>query len=413
MFSKGGGIIAVEFGPGFWSMDRAYLSNQIRVGPDRQFVPVADEFANEWVSNLKTSYCLTARFGYNIMGYASVEVGITATGWDGYGQLRGWLAEVTTTADPTLQPTLVAALADFGNLGQRTQGDGTASSEVVIGADSGAVLNGGGGNDLVLGGVGNDILNGGSGSDALYGGVGNDTLSGGEGDDIVSGDAGADVLYGDVGNDTLDGGAGNDTLDGGAGSDLLIGGAGDDILGGAYNGADYWGATYSGGAFVGNTYEGGVGNDTLRGTNYGDTYRFNVGDGADTIQENGNYNYTDTLRFGAGIAATDIQASRNGLDFVLAHQNGTDRVTVQGFFAGDANNIERVEFADGTAWDRGAILARGLSIIGSAGDDVINGVDAYSDNLSGGAGNDTLNGLGSNDTLDGGAGNDTLDGGAG
>jgi hypothetical protein len=85
---------------------------------------------------------------------------LNGMGWDGYGQLRGWLAG----AAPATQTALIPALADFGYPGLRTQGDGTYGNEVVIGADTGATLNGSYGNDLIIGGAGNDTLNGKIGS---------------------------------------------------------------------------------------------------------------------------------------------------------------------------------------------------------------------------------------------------------
>ena len=100
----------------------------------------------------------------------------------------------------------------------------------------------------------NDWLTGDGNSNSLRGGTGNDRLEGGAGDDYLVGDAGNDTLYGGAGNDTLYGFAGNDFLDGGAGDDTLNGGAGNDIL------------------------EGGAG---------ADTYYFRVGDGTDTVIDNG------------------------------------------------------------------------------------------------------------------------------
>ncbi len=79
----------------------------------------------------------------------------------------------------------------------------------------------------------------------------------------------------------------------------------------------------------------------------------------DTISDSDHgYVATETLRFGAGIAASDITTRRVGSDLVFMHTNGTDRVTVKNWFddatssAGVLINriIERVEFADGTAW---------------------------------------------------------------
>jgi Ca2+-binding RTX toxin-like protein len=64
--------------------------------------------------------------------------------------------------------------------------------------------------------------------------------------------------------------------------------------------------------------------------------------------------------------------------------------------------IEKIEFADGSSWDRNAISAN-IWTVGTDGADTMNGT----------SGNDRLHGLGGNDTLNGGAGNDTLNGGGG
>src|SRR5262249_3266163 len=58
-----------------------------------------------------------------------------------------------------------------------------------------------------------------------------------------------------------------------------------------------------------------------------------------------------------------------------------------------AYQIERLAFADGTAMS----LTDGLSLTGSAGDDILDGT-ASDDTLVGGTGNDTLNGGAGNDT---------------
>src|SRR5690606_15041490 len=107
----------------------------------------------------------------------------------------------------------------------------------------------------------------------------------------------------------------------------------------------------------GTTYVGGVGNDTLIGNYYNDTYVFNRGDGADTITDSGSHSfstsYCDTLVFGEGIGARDLRAQREGnhLLITLADSEG-DRITITNWFADGGGNqrIERVNFADGTSW---------------------------------------------------------------
>ena len=134
-----------------------------------------------------------------------VGTNLTGLGWDGYGQLRGWLSDAATNPNhdeatrTALMGAIVAGIGDFGYPGLRLDGAGTSASEVVTGNDAGATLNGNGGNDIVLGGAGDDTLNGGSGSDVLHGGAGNDTyvFKLGDGQDTIvesSGDTGQDVI---------------------------------------------------------------------------------------------------------------------------------------------------------------------------------------------------------------------------
>lgn len=260
-----------------------------------------------------------------------------------------------------------------------------------------------------------------TGAVALYGFGGDDVLTGSTGSDVIYGGEGNDTLNGQDGNDVLEGGAGNDVLDGGRGADTLRGGAGDDILGGAADGADAGRYNYGYGYIspgAGNTYEGGSGNDTLRGTCLADSYVFSLGDGADTIAELDrgtlSVGQVDVLRFGPNIDSKDISAKRIGLNLVFSHVNGLDSVTVQNWYltAGGTNNqIERVEFADGTVWTD---IAARTSWTGTDTADFLGVASATAiQNLYGKGGNDTLSGGLGADVLDGGTGIDTLKGGAG
>ncbi|EAR20406.1 calcium-binding protein [Nitrococcus mobilis] len=286
---------------------------------------------------------------------------------------------------------------------------GNISGEVLHGLAGDDVLDGHGGNDTLYGDAGADTLYGGWGHDALHGGTGADALHGGDHNDTLYGDAEADTLFGDRGNDTLYGGAGDDVLDGGSDSNTLDGGAGDDLL------RNYeWGASYVSGRWVGSTYAGGRGNDRLQGTRYGDTYRFGLGDGADTIKELDNRSGgSDVLVFGEEIAASDIERVREGTDLVLRHVNGTDSVRVHRWFDAGGHRLERVEFADGTVWNRSQVEAPGLQLTGTPEADTIHGGNISGEVLHGLAGDDVLDGHGGNDTLYGDAGADTLYGGWG
>ncbi len=187
-----------------------------------------------------------------------------------------------------------------------------------------------------------------------------------DGHDTIDGRGGDDWLYAGAGNDILWGGSGHDRLEGEEGDDVLIGGTGDDAL------------------------AGGDGNDR---------YEFNLGDGQDTISETSG---TDVVRFGVGIRPEDVAVWRDqedGLHLSLVDDGG--EILVAGFFGDAANEIESVEFADGTTW--GTATLKAVRMRGTEG----------ADYLSGTAGNDDIDALGGNDDVAAGAGNDTLRGGSG
>lgn len=209
---------------------------------------------------------------------------------------------------------------------------------------------------------------------------------------LLVGSAGNDKLYGTDASELLDGGAGNDRLDAGAGNDTLAGGTGsDDLIGGA--GAD--------------------------------TYRFNKGDGKDTISDASPVLAVpdvDRLEFGPGLVPADVEAVRDNANLRLNFGNSGDGVTIWSYFSGrtDLNlAVEQIAFADGTLWTMPMVVQQTLKgtnlddkIEGYASNDVIGGRKGQ-DTLLGMQGNDTISGGEGNDTLDGGAGDDVLDGGAG
>jgi Ca2+-binding RTX toxin-like protein len=269
---------------------------------------------------------------------------------------------------------------------------GTAGADTIFGFDSHDLLSGAGGNDLLDGSGGNDTLDGGEGNDTLNGGLGNDSLLGA---------AGADSLVGAEGNDVLEGGDGNDTLWGDAGNDSLQGGAGNDTLYGS-EGAD--------------TLAGGTGGDWLgdNSATSGDTFVYNLGDGADTVSDTGG---VDVVQLGAGITAAATQVRRDSSGSLVLTFSDAGTLTLRDQYnsstgaAQPSFQIEQVVFADGTVWDQAQLRSLALSV-GTAGADTIFGFDSH-DLLSGAGGNDLLDGSGGNDTLDGGMGNDTMSGGAG
>lgn len=231
----------------------------------------------------------------------------------------------------------------------------------------------------------------------------------------------------------------NDTLHGTQNYPVLLGGAGDDIL-----------AAREASAVAFGTFQGGTGADTISGTYAGDVYKFDLGDGRDTISDDvrivtvhvsqaadfasnpSNSLYWDRLDFGAGIAAADVALSRHGDDLKLSLANGTDSVTVTNWFNGIFTRLEEVRFTNGTSWTADQIesmmglsattaaAGKGVQITGSgtltggAGGDVLVANAAYT-TLLGGAGNDTLGALADwggvwNCVFEGGTGNDHITG---
>ncbi len=355
---------------------------------------------------------------------------------------------------------------------------GTYFSETIDAGLGNDVIRAGDGSDSLQGGSGNDVLSGGNGSDQITGGTGNDILHGGGGDDTFfynqgdgtdrieefsgdfnEGDGGLDRLVlgqgispGDItvsatnlGKDivltftatgekiTLAGQttgsryaveqvvfssgviwsydqllamgsgatAGNDNLFGDGNANVLFGGAGNDTL------------TARGGDDI---LIGGIGNDLMHGDGGNDTYRFNLGDGQDTIREfSGDFNNgtggTDTVEFGEGIAPADVivTQSSDGKSIVFSIVGTSDQITLFDTLnsTSSRNLVEQVRFADGTLWQRAEIVSRSLTA--TSGNDVFFGTP-FAETFAGGAGNDTLTARDGDDVLVGGTGNDLLHG---
>jgi hypothetical protein len=206
-------------------------------------------------------------------------------------------------------------------------------------------------------------------------------LFGGDAADSLTGAGMGDHLYGGRGSDSLTGGGGEDLLCGGADSDALCGGAAGDV---------YWLAR-------------GFGADT-------------ISEGESNSLLNGG---VDVVRFAADVRPDDITVTRDGTDLILAHANGTDKVTVIGWYSGTpggtVNQIERAEFADGTVWTAEEMTAWGLAIHGTENADTLTVASAggWVTSAFGEGGDDTINGSGGKDYLYGGGGHDVINGGGG
>ncbi|WP_375449011.1 beta strand repeat-containing protein, partial [uncultured Nostoc sp.] len=190
--------------------------------------------------------------------------------------------------------------------------------------------------------TGQQIITTGSGADIVRASTTSaiNTINTGNGNDRVT------ILATASGNYTINGGDGDDTLTGGAGNDNLIGGLGDDSL------------------------DGGAGNDNLDG-----------GDGSDVY-------YVDS--------ATDVVTETNasvagGIDTVIS--------SLADYTLGA--NLENLTLT-GTGNSNGAGNSLDNRIIGSSGDNILNGGDG-ADTLVGVAGNSLI---GEIDTLIGGTNSD-------
>lgn len=225
--------------------------------------------------------------------------------------------------------------ADEGRMG----GDflyGGAGIDFLWGDNGDDYLDGGTEDDQLYGGLGNDHLFGGDGVDSLMGGKGDDYLDGGSGDDqIIELDedgAGNDMLFGRGGADSLYAGLGDDILDGGDGDDIVAGEGGNDILRGG-DGADALYGDNGIGEDGSDILEGGRGNDKLYGGGKSDIYVFNMGDGVDTVIDNGADGSRNLVVFTFGRGeVTSVQ--RNGADLRIAYgPSGVNQVTIQGYYA--------------------------------------------------------------------------------
>ncbi len=225
-------------------------------------------------------------------------------------------------------------------------------------AAAGLAISGGLGSDLLTGTAEGERIFGGSGSDSLHAEAGSDVLFGGPGDDVLQGGAGDDVLNGEIGNDSLEGEAGEDVLAGGAGDDQLSGGEGND------------------------------------------TYRYNIGDGFDTLFDSGSGTDTDRVVFGSGITPSMISLSSQFGQIVITVGSGSESEGIQSGSVVDvfgSQTIEQFQFADGSRLSYGNLVARGFDIDGTEFDDFLSGTNVI-DRIRGGPGNDRLEGGEGNDS---------------
>lgn len=289
---------------------------------------------------------------------------------------------------------------------------GTGGVNTLYGLAGNDMLNGGSGNDVMIGGMGDDtyLVNDLADTVTELAGEGQDTVQLYSNDPAVyyftlpanvenldaSGDSLNHYLGGNALNNTLTGGVGNDSLNGQSGTDTMIGGAGNDtyfvhdttdvIVEQAGGGVDtvllypdawafqsftlpqnvenadasgHWNRMSLTGNAADNllfggsqpdTFDGLGGNDRLRGGQSGDTYKFGIGYGIDTIEENdATPGAIDKVMLGAGITSSDLVFARVNNSLEVSLLGRLDKLIVQDWYLGSQYRIEEMYLNDGSA----------------------------------------------------------------
>lgn len=332
--------------------------------------------------------------------------------------------------------------------------EGTKYDDIIIGFDKDDRLNGGIGNDQIYGDLhmslisnyagpiilGNDIINGGDGNDTIYGGTGSDIINGDNGNDLIYGN------YSNSGNDALtDDNVLSDKyytniINGGQGNDIIYGGEGKDIINKVdTNDMSYINLTPSELAqlkinsgentLFGDRITGGKGDDEIYGTQYGDHYYYNSGDGNDTI-------YERNIGVGVNEFIDRIYIKSSFENFSFAHNNTgnltmTDKLTNQSIVFHDFMNLKYVEkfifYNNTTEFQRTyedilkIVLTRTSQNINGIGVlngndamdlshiEILNGISNITNNINGGYGRDIITGGNLKDIINKSSNNSGLD----
>ena len=301
--------------------------------------------------------------------------------------------QITLTGIDAALLTSDSFLVDVSGPPPVPQITGTTGDDILAGTADAEELLGLGGNDVLNGRAGADTLFGGTGDDRFYLDDIGDTVieQAGEGYDRAYSsvsftladnvEAGATLGVGDIditGNGLINwitGNEGTNALNGGGGNDRLISYGGDDTL------------------------NGDAGNDVLEGGLGADVFAFDAGAGTDLITDfEVGVDKIDVSSL--GIAYADMAIVNSGTRAIVVWDDpggvGTRGVAV----INDVSASELLLDSFITAFG-----ANQPAILGTAGNDVING-SQIGDELQGLDGNDLLNGGLGDDTMLGGAGND-------
>ncbi|MEH2465343.1 beta strand repeat-containing protein [Nostoc sp.] len=294
---------------------------------------------------------------------------------------------------------------------------GTIYNDYIVGTNGNDYLFGGSsgndisyGDDQIFGGAGNDYLSVdySTSNNTLIGDTGNDSLiaNSSKGNNLLSGGNGNDNLSvsNSSGNNTLIGGADDDSLsaDSSKGNNLLSGGDGNDNLS---VGRDFFYNTFANSG--NNTLIGGAGDDNLSVNNSSGNNLLDGGDGNDTL-------FTSVSGFG-----NNTIKGGNGNDSVyIILETSPPSLKVQTVDGGAGEDVLKLYYAYPTEGITSTFDASTNKGSISAGNNLINYKNieqldisgtSYDDRIIGSSGNDSLNGgINGNDKIDGGAGEDLL-----
>lgn len=360
----------------------------------------------------------------------------------------------TVTIDMIKDGSLKKLEIKDGGLGDKIIFNATNDSDIVEGTIY---------NDIIIGNNQNDNLNGGDGDDIIYGDIdshninnymgplyiGNDTIDGGDGNDTIYGGTGSDSLNGGNGNDTIYGSYSDSNLavdnilsdrnytnniNGGQGIDVIYGGEGRDIINNVgMNDMSYINLTNeqlnilknqsSPDILFGDRITGGKGDDEIYGTQYGDHYYYNSGDGNDDIYERrsgvGTNEFIDRIYIKNSLSNFSFAHNNTG-DLTMTDNTTNQSVVFHGFM--NLKYVEKFTFYTGTTestYDYAHILNLVLTRTGQniTGNDLmdishietLNGVTNLSNTINGGYGKDIINGGNIKDIINKSSTNSSID----
>jgi Ca2+-binding RTX toxin-like protein len=309
---------------------------------------------------------------------------------------------------------------------------GTSESDIIIGTSAADFIVGGAGNDTIRGLGGDDFGFGDSGDDLVAGDEDNDFVLGGTGNDQVIGGSGADTAFGDDGNDYVYGGNGSDIVVGGQGDDEVVGGSGDDIF--KYQRGDgrdtlmdeyvnNWDLVWQGGGYTNgyvlNPTTGTVSKNgaiAFDGTHWVGVYDYN--DSTSTLRRHLGADNTGSLSQNAGNDTLEFTVGINIQDLML-RQNGADLEIAIGTNENDARSFDAVTdritlrdwYTTGPTIENFVFAGTGRHVISTFGS--LGGGTEAADTLIGTSGVDWITGNSGDDDISGGHGDDILSGNAG